>query len=146
MSQAKRLSPRRRSGRAVPVLGAAGLLVLAGSASAEAPINSTMPPSGVSYPVLLGEEETFDVSLATFNVFDKEKSNSLLPRVQLARGGCGGAVAGVATAVVVAEAAEAVEVVAPAAAAEVAESVSALEVAAVAAALDVDWAGGESTA
>jgi hypothetical protein len=90
MSQAKRLSPRRRSGRAVPVLGAAGLLVLAGSASAEASINSTMPPSGVSYPVLLGEEEIFDVSLATFNVFDKEKSNSLLPRVQLARGGCGG--------------------------------------------------------
>jgi hypothetical protein len=87
MSQANRLSPRRRSGRAVPVLGAAGLLVLAGSASAEASINSTMPPSGVSYPVLLGEEEIFDVSLATFNVFDKEKSNSLLPR---GARGCGG--------------------------------------------------------
>jgi hypothetical protein len=90
MSQAKRVSARQRRGKAIPVLGAAGLLALASGASAEAPFDSSMPPSRVSYPVLLGEEEVSDVTLATFNVFDKEKSGSPLPRVQLARGGRGG--------------------------------------------------------
>lgn len=89
MSQAKR-SMRKRGGKAMPVLGAAGLLALAGSASAEAPADASMPKTAVSRPVLLGEEEISDVSLATFYIFDKENARSLKTGIQLARGGCGG--------------------------------------------------------
>ena len=90
MSHAKRVSTRKRRGKAVPVLGAAGLLALANGASVEATIDTSMPNTSVSRPVLLGEEEISDVSLATFYVFDKESAVSLKPGVQLARGGCGG--------------------------------------------------------
>ena len=90
MSQAKRMSARRPRGKAMPVLGAASLLALASGASAEAPSDTRMPNTSVNYPVLLGEEEISDVSLATFNVFDKESGGSLKPNFQLARGGCGG--------------------------------------------------------
>ena len=90
MSQAKRVPMRKRRGKAMPVWGAAGLLALASSASAEAPADRSMPNSGMSRQVFLGEEEITDVSLATFYVFDKENAGSLKPGVQLARGGCGG--------------------------------------------------------
>jgi hypothetical protein len=91
MSHAKRVSTRKRRGKAMPALGAAGLLALASGAAAQAPVVDTSSPNaGVSYPVLLGEEEISDVSLATFYVFDKENAASLKPGVQLARGGCGG--------------------------------------------------------
>ena len=88
MSQAKRLM-RKRRGKAMPMLGAAGLLALSSGASAEAPADTSMPNTGLSRQVFLGEEEITDVSLATFYVFDKENANSLKPGVQLARGGCG---------------------------------------------------------
>jgi hypothetical protein len=42
----------------------------------------------------LGEEEISDVSLATFHFVDGESPDTLLPRVQLARGGCGGGCGG----------------------------------------------------
>ena len=72
MSHAKRVSTRNRRGKAMPALGAAGLLALASGASAQAPVVDTSAPNtGLSYPVLLGEEEISDVSLATFYVFDK---------------------------------------------------------------------------
>ena len=90
MSHAKRVSMRKRRGKAMPVLGAAGLLALASGASAEAPLDTSTPNTTVSYPVLLGEEEISDVSLATFYVFDKENTRSFKPGIQLARGGCGG--------------------------------------------------------
>jgi hypothetical protein len=90
MSQAKRVSTRKRRGKSMPVLGAAGLLALASGASAEAPANTSMPNTGMSRQVFLGEEEITDVSLATFYVFDKENAGSLKAGVQLARGGCGG--------------------------------------------------------
>src|SRR5262249_18921012 len=90
MSHAKRVSRRKRRGKAMPVLGAAGLLALASGASAEAPADTSMANAAVSRPLLLGEEEISDVSLATFYVFDKENTRSLKPGVQLARGGCGG--------------------------------------------------------
>src|SRR6516162_5883128 len=91
MSHAKRVSTRNRRGKAMPALGAAGLLALASGASAQATVMDTSAPNtGVSYPVLLGEEEISDVSLATFYVFDKENAGSLKPGIQLARGGCGG--------------------------------------------------------
>ena len=94
MSHAKRVSMRKRRGKAMPVLGAAGLLALATSASAEAPVDTSMPNTGVSHQVFLGEEEISDVSLATFYVFDKENAGSFKPGVQLARGGCGGGCGG----------------------------------------------------
>jgi hypothetical protein len=49
----------------MPVLGAAGLLALASGASAEAPADTSMPNTGMSRHVFLGEEEITDVSLAT---------------------------------------------------------------------------------
>jgi hypothetical protein len=74
----------------MPLLGAAGLLALASGASAKAPADTSLPNTGMSRQVFLGEEEITDVSLATFYVFDKESAGSLKPGVQLARGGCGG--------------------------------------------------------
>jgi len=91
MSNAKQGSKRKRRGKAMPVLGAAGLLALASGASAEALVDAPTPNTGMSHQVVLGEEEISDVSLATFYVFDKESAGSLKPGVQLARGGgCGG--------------------------------------------------------
>ena len=87
MPQAKQLSNRKRQSRAAPVLGAAGLLALASSASAEA--DMLTPNTEMSYQVFLGEEEISDVSLSTFYVFDKENIGSLKPGIQLARGGGG---------------------------------------------------------
>jgi hypothetical protein len=97
MSHAKQVLKRKRKGKAMPVLGAAGLLAVVTGASAEAPVDAPTPNSGMSHQVLLGEEEISDVSLATFYVFDKETAASSKPGVQLARGdgrgcgyGCGG--------------------------------------------------------
>jgi hypothetical protein len=80
---------RKRRVNAMPVLGAAGFLALASGPSAEAAVD-TIPNTGVSHHLFLGEEEITDVSLATFYVFDKENAGPLKPGVQLARGGgCG---------------------------------------------------------
>jgi hypothetical protein len=89
MSRVKRTT-RRRAGRAMPVLGAAGLLALASGASAETPVVTPLPNTAMSSDAFLAEEEISDVSLATFYVFDKENAGSLKPGVQLVRGGCGG--------------------------------------------------------
>ena len=93
MSHAKQASKRRRRSKAVPVLGAAGLSLLASGASAvtggpaaDMPTQNT----GVSHEITLGEEEISDVSLATFYVFDKENAGTSRPGVQLAGRGCGG--------------------------------------------------------
>jgi hypothetical protein len=93
MALVKQKSMRKRRGKAMPVLGAAGLLALASGASAEVPAVTT-PNAGMSRPIMLGEEEISDVSLATFYVFDKENTGSLKPGIQLARGGCGGGCGG----------------------------------------------------
>src|SRR5258707_8205368 len=95
MSRVKQASKQKRTAKAAAVkaLGAAGLsFSLVGSASA-----STMPTAGIpqsdntspNQRFVLDEEEMFDVSLATFYVFDRENVGS---GVQLARGcgGCGG--------------------------------------------------------
>jgi hypothetical protein len=77
----------KTQGKAMPVLGAAGLLALASGASVEAPVDTSTPNTGVSHQIFLGEEEISDVSLATFYVLE---AGSLKPGVQLARdGGCG---------------------------------------------------------
>ena len=77
MPHAKQLSNRKRRSRAAPVLGAAGLLALASSASAEAMSTAN---TEMSHQLLLGEEEISDVSLSTFHVFDKQNVGSLKSR------------------------------------------------------------------
>jgi hypothetical protein len=94
MLHAKQTSKRKRRSKAVPVLGAAGLLSLASGASAHAAPAANMPLPAIepSHQMLLGDEEVADVSLATFYVFDKENTTLTRPGLQLVRGcgGCGG--------------------------------------------------------
>jgi len=95
MSRAKQGAERKRRGKAVPILGAAGLsLTLASGASAatEAPVADVLTHNaGVSHEITLSEEEISDVSLATFYVFDKENAGAFRPGVlRLAMGGGGG--------------------------------------------------------
>ena len=91
MSNAKH-DARKRGAKAVPVLGAAGLLSLAGGASAatnpsvaDLPTQKTAP----NHEIILGEEELSDVSLSTFYVFDKETAKAQLGD-KVAWRGCGG--------------------------------------------------------
>ena len=90
MAQARQGSKRKRS-KAV-VLGAAGVsLAMAGGANAPA---ANAPSQDPGPRILLAEEEVFDVSLATFHVFDKERDTSSANGLRLAAGcrggGCGG--------------------------------------------------------
>src|SRR6516165_7649877 len=92
MPRVRQSSKRKRVTKvAVPALGAAGLtLGLAGGASASA-VPTTDAPQKLGFvpsqSVTLGEEEIADVSLATFNLFDRETKAG--PRVQMAACGCG---------------------------------------------------------
>jgi hypothetical protein len=124
MSQ-KQTAKRRGRKKTVTVLGAAGVLSLAGGASAAvvAPAADTLKADTASRHVItLSEEEIFDVSLATFYVYDRENSWTRLAGPPPAR-----AVATAARAV-----ATAARVVATAARAAAAARVAVAEVAAVA--------------
>src|ERR1039458_9777926 len=94
MLHAKQASKRKHRGKAVPVLGVAGLsLSLASGASAATSgwaADMLTQNTGVSHQITLCEEEIFDVSLATFYVFDKENARTFPRGVRLAAGGCGG--------------------------------------------------------
>ena len=100
MTQAKQASKRKRRSKTVPVLGAAGLLWLAGGGAAtQAAPAADIPARHVepSHEFTLSEEEVSDVSLATFYVFDKERAAP--PAFTLARacgrgGGCARCAAG----------------------------------------------------
>ena len=76
----------KRKGRtkALTVLGVAGALSLAGSASGEAvgPPGDTLTANTA---VTLHEEEISDVSLSTFYVFDRENAGARRPGLQLAK-------------------------------------------------------------
>jgi hypothetical protein len=75
----KRASKRKRRSKTIPALGAAGLsLTLTSEASlATVPALDTMThKAGVSHEMILREDEIFDVSLATFYVFDKERAGA----------------------------------------------------------------------
>ena len=97
MAHSKQLSKRKRPKTALQVWGAAGMsLAMTGGASAAvAPTTTgqhTPPPPSI---ITLGEEEIYDVSLATFYIFDKEDPETRSLGVQLARacrggGRCGG--------------------------------------------------------
>jgi hypothetical protein len=87
MPGAKHASKRKRWSKAVPVLGAAGLLSLAGGAlarAAGAAADVTTTSSATHHACTLSEEEVSDVSLATFCVFDNERAGR--PAVRLAAG------------------------------------------------------------
>jgi hypothetical protein len=97
MTHAKQASKRKRRSKAVRVLGAAGLLSLAGGSSSAQTIGHAIDPptrgADASHQLTLSDEEVSDVSLATFYVFDKENTALGRPGLQLVRGGgcgCGG--------------------------------------------------------
>src|SRR5579883_615579 len=87
MSQTKRASRGKGPSKAVSVLGIAGVSLAASAtgSSAEMPAMNAIP----SHPLILGDEEISDVSLATFHAFDQDSQKTSLPGIQLARGGCG---------------------------------------------------------
>lgn len=87
MSRLKQaIKAKGRKKTAVTVLGLAGALSLAGSASASIAPKADVPAQKTA-PVMLADEEISDVSLATFYIFDK--GNVGPPGVQLAARGCG---------------------------------------------------------
>jgi hypothetical protein len=88
MTQARR-SSRRKSRKAALALGAAGVsLAMTGAASATAPATN-VPAQDNARRLILTEEEISDVSLATFQVFDRENP-PLSQGIKVARGGGGG--------------------------------------------------------
>ena len=90
MERAKQASKRTNRRTTLPVVGAAGVsLAVAGGASATAPADAPSQDTAQGPVLFLGEEEIFDVSLATFYVFDKEyiQPGEIL---QIAQRGCGG--------------------------------------------------------
>src|ERR1700722_19574152 len=89
MTQARRSSKRKR-GKAALALGAAGVsLAMTGAASATAP-TTHVPEQDNARRLILTEEEISDVSLATFQVFDRENPPpSQGIRVARGGGGCG---------------------------------------------------------
>src|SRR5215510_13024522 len=75
----KRAFKRKRRSKNIPALGAAGLsLTLVGEASlaASPALDTVTRKGGVSHEIILREDEIFDVSLATFYVFDKERAGA----------------------------------------------------------------------
>ena len=89
MTQARR-SSKRKSRKAALALGAAGVsLAMTGGASATAP-TTHVPEQDNARRLILTEEEISDVSLATFQVFDRENPPpSQGIRVARGGGGCG---------------------------------------------------------
>jgi hypothetical protein len=87
MPQAKRNLKVKRPSKVVSVAGIAGAFLASSNSGSVA----DMAPFQV---LNLGEEEISDVSLATFHFVDGESVETPLPRVQLARGGCGGGCGG----------------------------------------------------
>jgi hypothetical protein len=93
----KRFLKSKRRSKALPALGFAGvsLSMASGACASTTEASANTPPTSQSqsHEMFLGEEEIFDVSLATFYVFDKENTgpSSLAQQLKLARGGgCGG--------------------------------------------------------
>jgi hypothetical protein len=86
----------KRRSKTLPALGLAGVSfsLASGACASTSEASANTPPTSQSQMsnIFLGEEEIFDVSLATFYVYDKENGGrpSLDQRLRLARGGCGG--------------------------------------------------------
>jgi hypothetical protein len=82
MSQSKRNSKRKGRTKAVTVLGVAGALSLSGGGSGAA-VGTPVDSLTANTAVILYEEEISDVSLSTFNVFDRENAGVRRPGLQL---------------------------------------------------------------
>src|ERR1700758_4484440 len=92
MPRAKRNLKVKPPSKVVSVAGIAGAFL---ASSTSGSVADTPPQSMARFQVLhLGEEEISDVSLATFHFVDGESRETPLPRIQLARGGCGGGCGG----------------------------------------------------
>src|ERR1700729_3883805 len=105
MAQAKRASRGKRPGKAVSVLGIAGMSLAAstgGSPADIAPESLATPAAGSVADILwqnaapfklptLDEEEISEVSLATFYLFDKENPGNAQSGIQVAFRAGGGA-------------------------------------------------------
>jgi hypothetical protein len=97
MARAKQVSKRKRSQKALPVWGAAGMsLAMAGGASATGVAPAEKGSSQRTLPVItLGEEELSDISLSKFFVFDREGATAARLGEKYAQRcggrGCGGA-------------------------------------------------------
>src|SRR5260370_15267949 len=92
----KRSSKRKRRSKALPALGFAGvsLSMASGACASTTEASANTPPTSQSqsHEIFLADEEIFDVSLATFYVFDKENTGTP-QQLRFARGGgcgCGG--------------------------------------------------------
>ena len=91
----KRSSKRKRRSKALPALGFAGvsLSMASGACASTSEASANTPPPSQNHEIFLGEEEEiFDVSLATFYVFDKENAGPppLSQKLRLAVGGGAG--------------------------------------------------------
>jgi hypothetical protein len=89
MAKAKQVS-KRKCGKTALALGAAGVsMTMTGGASATG--SATVPSQDDAQRFILGEEEISDVSLATFQVFDRENP-AVGQNIRIAAGcrGCGG--------------------------------------------------------
>ena len=88
MSRTKRASEGKGSRKALTVLSVAGMSLAATTNGAVAEISPQGPAPLHAAP--LYEEEIFDVSLATFHLFDRERAGANDPLLKYAHGGCGG--------------------------------------------------------
>jgi len=89
----KRPSIGKRRSKALPALGFAGmsLSMASGACASTSEASANTSPPSQKHEILLGEEEIFDVSLATtFHVFDKENAGPLPPLFQKPRLAFGG--------------------------------------------------------
>ena len=88
MSRTKRASKGKGSRKALTVLSVAGMSLAATTNGAVAEIS----PQGSAplHAAPLYEEEIFDVSLATFHLFDQERAGANNSLMTYAHGGCGG--------------------------------------------------------
>jgi hypothetical protein len=87
MSQAKNVSKRKPSKKALTVLGFAGVSLAAMTGGSDA----LMPSQGMApQAVPLGEEEISDVTLATFHLYDKDAVGTKRSMLELTKCGKGG--------------------------------------------------------
>jgi hypothetical protein len=91
MSRTKEACQRKRRTNAMPMLGAAGLSLSLASGPAAAIGGASQDPA-TSAPIaqqVIDEEEIFEVSLATFRVFDRESADAPRTRPTIVGAGCG---------------------------------------------------------
>jgi hypothetical protein len=89
MSRPKKPASEKSSRKTAPVLGVAGVTLLAGASAALAYAPSDYATDVRGNKVVLGDEEVSDVSLATFYAIERE-GEPTVRRVRLSMGACSG--------------------------------------------------------